>query len=157
MTHVVQASRHPPWILTTSISYLKSLLVRGAMTSLQIPLPRLDFTNMPTTMDNSASRLQSPASSSVSDPFSDAAVIPPSPNHLAGSTFTVARSLSEQDGSSASASAVENVASDSSGLITIRRREVENPVFHSPELIKAGKRKIFISKWVFIAALVACK
>ena len=98
----------------------------------------------------------SASSSTASNPFVDPTVISPRPPYLTGPSLAVDQSLSQNhDGSSESVA--PSVASNSSGLITMRRREADNPIFHSPELIKAGQRKIFISKWVFIASLVSIK
>jgi hypothetical protein len=85
--------------------------------------------------------------SSTSDPFIDPTAIP-------GPTSSVAHIVS-QDGSLDTQP--ENVTSASSDFITTQRRAAVNPVYRSPELIKAGTRKIFITKWLFIGVLVAIK
>jgi hypothetical protein len=84
-----------------------------------------------------------PTPSTASDPSID------STHYLARPTFSIAPSIS-QDGSLESAHLQpENV--------TMQRRAVPNLVYRSPELIKAGNRKMFITKWLFIGVLVTIK
>ena len=102
---------------------------------------------------NSAHR-QSPTSSSASDSFIDPIdILPQRP------TLSVPHRISQDESLESGHPQPENVtfASESFGLITVQRRTVANPVHRSPELIKAGKRKIFVTKWLFIGALVAIK
>jgi hypothetical protein len=94
---------------------------------------------------------QSPTHSTASDPFID---IPPQPTGPTGPTFSVAHSDLQDESPEQGHPQPDNVTS---GVVTIQRRAVSNPVYRSPELINAGKRKIFITKWLFIAVLVAIK
>jgi hypothetical protein len=89
------------------------------------------------------------------NPFSDSdAILPIRPLYHATSYRVVHGTL--QDGiEELDHPKSTNSVSALSELVT--RREAGKPVDRSPEIIKAGKRKISITKWITITALLAVK